>query len=897
MIRTRLVVACIVALAGLGCPARAPTPPPRDDPPPPRKREDDGVAKGPATLDPRAYDGWTVEPADGGVVKIRHKYTEVARMEYVAFGPNWKWAIPIVEDKPKRGRAYPFTLTSKKLPVSIEGRVEPRGKDEIAIVYALRVAEDLKAIDGIGVQFILRANSSVWPQPPMAELGDAGWTVPVGDGDALDVALKGPGFHAEFEKKDATRIRMFFVQGDVARGSYEFEMKIRLPKGGKVLPSVAERYAPEDLDRWHAGTLEWNDWPVDLSFLNHKPAGKHGRVRAKNGDLVFEDGTPARFWGTNVVAQSLFEGTHQDIARQAKRIAAMGYNLVRIHHHDVAWIRRNVFDPSGGTTQKLDDAALERLDWWIECLRSEGVYVWIDLHVGRRFLPGDAIPAFEELQRTLEGEVHAFNYVNGRIEKLMHRFAEQYLGRRNRYTGNTWATEPSVVAVLVTNENDLTDHFGVQFLPDKNLPLHRAMFEDQADKIIADLGLPAREAKELWKPGPGKMLLAELQHRFDTRAIRQLRKLGVSVPIVTTSYWGNLKLFGLAALAGSDMIDAHSYGDAEALSTNPHYESNWIHFLATAQLVGRPMSVTEWSVPAPARDRFTAPLYAASMGALQGWDAMMQYCYNMAPNAEPAGTNRWVTWMDPSLIALAPTAALVYRRRDVKPANKTYVIRPGREEVWNAARNAETSATIRTLAEQSRIMIELPDTKELPWSSTGAGPARATVVTGLDRDFLPANATAVASDTGQVRRDFLAGVQTIDTPRTQAAAGWIGGREIALGDVLLEIDTPKAAVALTSLDGKPLSQSAKILVTAVARAVPDGAGYRSEPVRGRIWIRSELRARQGAGPLGLTPLSSRSRAGDAPRGRKTDPGARDGEAQIFTLPTDVATHWFLLHAK
>jgi hypothetical protein len=171
------------------------------------------------------------------------------------------------------------------------------------------------------------------------------------------------------------------------------------------------------------------------------------------------------------------------------------------------------------------------------------------------------------------------------------------------------------------------------------------------------------------------------------------------------------------------------------------------------------------------------------------------------------------------------------------------------------------------------------------------------VVTGLDRDFIAADASAVTSDTGELRRDFLAGVQTIDTARTQAAIGWIGGREIALTDVLIEIETPKAAVALTSLDGKPLRESGNILVTAVARSIPEGTGYRSEPVRGRIWIRSELRARGKDGPLRLTALSSRSRAGKAPRGRKSDPGARDGEAQIFTLPADIATHWYVLHAE
>ena len=42
-----------------------------------------------------------------------------------------------------------------------------------------------------------------------------------------------------------------------------------------------------------------------------------------------------------------------------------------------------------------------------------------------------------------------------------------------------------------------------------------------------------------------------------------------------------------------------------------------------AQVADKPMAVTEWNVPYPAKDRFMAPLYAASIAALQGWDAML----------------------------------------------------------------------------------------------------------------------------------------------------------------------------------------------------------------------------------------------------------------------------------
>jgi len=64
--------------------------------------------------------------------------------------------------------------------------------------------------------------------------------------------------------------------------------------------------------------LLWNKMPVDISFIfeNEKPAGKHGFLQVKGENFVFEDGTPAKFWGTNfrpdiVIAEMDFD-RHSD---------------------------------------------------------------------------------------------------------------------------------------------------------------------------------------------------------------------------------------------------------------------------------------------------------------------------------------------------------------------------------------------------------------------------------------------------------------------------------------------------------------------------------------------------------------------------------------------------------
>ncbi len=118
-----------------------------------------------------------------------------------------------------------------------------------------------------------------------------------------------------------------------------------------------------------------------------------------------------------------------------------------------------------------------------------------------------------------------------------------------------------------------------------------------------------------------------------------------------------------------------------------------------------------------------------------------------------------------------------------------------------------------------------------------------------EQTFLSNDARAVTSDTGQIRRDWDAGVQTIDTPKSQIVQGAIGGHEFKLSDVSVLVDARHASVAVSALDEQPLRASNLILITTVARVVkPKRLQGRaawnqdfsifSEPVRGEVTIQA-----------------------------------------------------------
>jgi hypothetical protein len=135
----------------------------------------------------------------------------------------------------------------------------------------------------------------------------------------------------------------------------------------------------------------------------------------------------------------------------------------------------------------------------------------------------------------------------------------------------------------------------------------------------------------------------------------------------------------------------------------------------------------------------------------------------------------------------------------------------------------------------------MPKIKELPWLEAGVVPAGATILTDPSRSLLGADATEAVSDTGELRRNWTDGIFSIDTPMTQAAMGWIGGRRVVLGDVEFAAIARSATVAVQSLDGNPIRRSGKLMISLSARSVPRSANqlpFHSEPVGGLLIIRA-----------------------------------------------------------
>jgi hypothetical protein len=832
---------------------------------------------------------WTMTVEETASVIIKHKGAPIVRMSYLFWGAKFVWAGIRMRFEPQPRGGYRIVGDSPGLKLNVSGTVDSTAPNSVVMDYQFDASQTISEAIGGCVQWALSLDSPSFtgrlPDPVLRE-DKTGWDWPVAGDRSIRVQADNPLPDVYFEKGQKSAIRTFFYAGRVPAGRRRARLTITLPEGGRREPSATERYGEPDTHNWYRNALTWDAAPVDLRFLNRadRPAGRHGFVKADGDRLVFEDGTPAKFWGGNLAAYALFRTPKQNVAPQAKRMAQLGYNLMRFIHHDADWVRPNIFDAAAKDTRHLNPAAFDALDWWIKCLKDEGIYVWLTINSGRKLRPGDPVSFGRDEIHRRNDAVQGFHYFNDELRKLIIEFQHNYLSHVNPYTRLAYKDDPAVMGVMLTNEDNLTFHFGNLFLPDKNTPEHNALFTREYKAFARRYGLPEARVFQTWLPGPSKLFLNEFEHQFNVAMMSDLRALGARALVATTSFFGDIALFSLPALSTGDVIDVHSYGNSEAMSTVPRHEANYLSWITAAHVDSKPLTVSEWNVPYPAPDRFTSPLYMASISALQGWDALMLFNYSQSPLVAPQREETWSTFFDPGLSGVMPAAALAFRQGHVSPARNNFCLALGPAQFFDRSINPTTSATIRTLTEQSKLTIAIPAVKELPWLEPSQ-PRGATMITDPDHDFIPAGQSFVRSDTGELTRDWEHGIQTIDTERTQAVSGWIGGKLLKTRDASFQFRTGKAVIALSSVDGRPVASSRFILITAMARVVSSPGGrlpLLSEPVIGTISLRTTVDG------LDLLALGRDGQVvGRAP------PSRSDGALSV-SIPAARGTHWFVL---
>jgi hypothetical protein len=608
-------------------------------------------------------------------------------------------------------------------------------------------------------------------------------------------------------------------------------------------------------------TLAWDDnVPLDLSFVfeNEKPAGKHGFLGVVGDRLCFEDGAEARFWGTNFNSGACFPD-HAYSEMVARRLAKFGVNMVRFHQMDAEWATPNLFTFNRArpkdNTRSFDPESMERLDYLIYCLKQAGIYIYLDMLTYRQFLPGDQIDSVDLLAQAAK----PYTYFDPRLIELQKEFNRDLWTHTNPYTRLAYKDDPAIALSEIVNESD-PYFFKVKVEP----------YRTRLEKIYRDW---AQERNLSVEPNPVDFttLTPQIALFFVTliqghyrEMIAHLRGIGVRIPINGTNW--SQTLGGIHCQSVTDFGDSHPYWnfptweDPNGTRTRPMVaeEVNSFPSVAAARLLDKPMMITEWDHAWPDPWRAESPLAMASVAALQGWSGVVIHTYRYStwkPENRIGGgaqtingipyRNHFDSFNDPAKFGLFYQAALILRRGDVRPAEKTVVIQCSPEDGKLLLRSGYGVIPALTLT---------PEVHRVGLSFDG-NPDPAASAAALDDTVIDPGSGEVRSDTGELWRSWKRRIGTIDTPRTQAAYGFLGSAgALRLSDLTLEVQTGFATVALSSLSDDPIAQSQSLLLTAIghcdntdAQYSPDGTRQLSfgrapvliEPIEAKISMHTE----------------------------------------------------------
>jgi hypothetical protein len=153
-----------------------------------------------------------------------------------------------------------------------------------------------------------------------------------------------------------------------------------------------------------------------------------------------------KFWGVVLTFRNCFPA-HELAGAMAEHMAAAGINLVRLHLMDVPdWGQVSILDPHD--LKRLSPDSLEKLDYLIDQFARHGIFVDVNLHVGRTYSKIIGLPSVQGLEFEKMIDLFTPQLVEGQED-----YARQLLGHVSKYRHVRIADDPEVAIVEINNED------------------------------------------------------------------------------------------------------------------------------------------------------------------------------------------------------------------------------------------------------------------------------------------------------------------------------------------------------------------------------------------------------------------------------------------------------------
>ena len=570
----------------------------------------------------------------------------------------------------------------------------------------------------------------------------------------------------------------------------------------------------------------------------HAPAGKFGWVQAKGEAFVFEkmSDTPQRFYGNNLCFSANYV-SKEEAAELAARFRRLGYNTVRIHHHDDTLVE------GGRASTQLNAARVDQFDFLIAEFIKNGIYVTTDLFVSRQ-VPWRNIGVDKDGMIPMD-DFKLLCAVNSGAMADWKKFSRAFLEHTNPYTGRTYAEEPALAWLSLINEGNLGNHVGRH----KNLPEYvekwqawlaaRKTAEPEKYAAIPD-SIPPNAWDKSAHIAAYMQFLSEIEGAMIAEMKTFLRdELRCKALITNDNGWTHKISDFFARQEHFDYVDDHFYVDhpqfiekdwqlpSRCPNENPFKNSALgMRACAFVRIAGKPFTVSEFNFSGPGRYRGVGGMATGAAAALQDWSALWRFAYSHSREHmfRPATMGYFNTGSDPVMSASERASLCLFLRGDIAPLSSRIdiVIRP--EDAAKVTSEGMPSMTPSWIdaAWKAKVALTGADThggKSEPATRLPAATAYSTAGAAVVRDIvkdLPVGGDAVAVNPET-------GAFIIDTPRT--AGGFAESGEIKTANFSTKLSGSPASVWASSLDGKPLSESSRILVAHVTDVQNTGISY------------------------------------------------------------------------
>ena len=573
---------------------------------------------------------------------------------------------------------------------------------------------------------------------------------------------------------------------------------------------------------------------LDFSYMLDAPAGKYGFAKADGDEIVFENNPkPMRFYGTNLCFTGNYP-TKENAVKLADELASIGYNILRIHHHE-----KHLMDMSSPDGLAFKADMLDRLDFFIAELKKRGIYITTDLYVSRT-LAKDMYEFIPEDSR--RKNVKAAFFISPKVKENLRKFSTNLLNHVNPYTNLAWKDEPAMVSISLVNENTILNMYWEKMVPD---------FYERVKKWCAENSIPCSE-KNL-QTCKVKYLSALYKDFFESEK-KFLRSLGVRTMLTDQNY-----VHGPAVSLTRrpyDIIDTHSYYGHPSFPVKPWTLPSKLETKSSLgkdagcitagidRFFDRPFSITEWNYVNNNDYCAEGALLMGAYASLNNWNMLCRFAHSHREVKYDDETRYIISYFDsissPISTLTDRAAVLFYLRKDVKRSKvKIPYIIPE-----NYIDNLDKGTTVGTLhlskltsrsilygetgtmfVPNTESEIELPKNtpfaicvdKALEAKSTPEKPIiysdskNLPKLQELTKNRINVENSTTLSSTREMLLDQKNQTWLLRTPRSEA---FIAPEGKKLKGNFAEIENTKSwsAISICSLEKKPLARSSRILI-------------------------------------------------------------------------------------